>query len=115
VKCLKKLPVKQNWKALTLFSIIIVVSLLATFLLTRLLSEPIMIAETITLETVKWESERPYGTMHVGENVRGFYEKEIKLFQEISIDDYHAGSWEYGGSDYVELWVNATVALQTGL
>lgn len=114
---MKALTLRQRWKPLTLLSIIVPVSLLVSFRLTGILSGPegpVTIAETITLETVKWELERPYSHIHIRESVRGFYEKEIKLSQEILIYDYHTESWGYGGSDYVVLIINVTAALQAG-
>jgi len=88
--------------------------LLASFRLTGILSGPIAIAETITLETVKWESERPYTNIDIKESIRGFYKNEIELLSEISVDDYHSSSLEYGGSGYIALVVNVTTHLQAG-
>lgn len=108
---------RQKWKTFTLLSIIIPVSLLVSLRLAGILSEPegpITIAETTTLQTVKWKSERPYSHLNIRENARGLYKKEIKLSQEILIDDYHTESWGYDGSDYVVLTINATATLQTG-
>lgn len=114
---MKKLTLRQRWKPLTLLSIIVPVSLLVSLRLTGILSgpeQPITIAETITLETVKWESERSYGHIDIRENVRGLYEKEIKLSQEISIEHYIAKGWGWEGLDYFTLVINLTADLQAG-
>jgi len=106
VNCLKKLHVRQNWKALTLFLIIVMVALLGTFLLTRLLSEPITIAETTTLETVKWESEKPYAMINIKDNASSLYNGDIMIIQSIEIDDYRPG--------IVDLLVNITASVTNG-
>lgn len=54
---LKRLTTR-DLKVLTLLSVVVPVSLLVTFRLTGILPEPerpITIAETITLDTIKWE------------------------------------------------------------
>lgn len=107
---------RQKWKTLTLLSIIVPVGLLVSLRLTGILPEPEgpIIAETITLETVKWEIERPPGYINIWDNLESLYEEEIKLWQEISIDDYYTESWGYGGSDYIALMINLTASLEAG-
>jgi hypothetical protein len=64
---------KQKWFSLTLLSIIVPVSLLATFRLTGILKEPITISQTITLESKEWEIERPNQTTSIEEDIATSY------------------------------------------
>jgi hypothetical protein len=63
----------NNWKALLLLSIIVPVSLLTSFKLTGFLGEPATIKETITLEPVTWEYERPNQTVHLDNLLESSY------------------------------------------
>lgn len=50
---------KRKCVSLTLLSIVVPMSLLATFRLTGILQGPMTISETTTLDAVQWEFERP--------------------------------------------------------
>lgn len=63
----------NNWKALLLLSIVVPVSLLTSFKLTGFLGEPATIKETITLEPVTWEYERPNQTVHLDNLLESSY------------------------------------------
>jgi len=81
----------NNWKAVLLLSIVVPVGLLATFKLTGLLGEPATIAETITLEPVEWEFERPYS-----------YVVFDKLLRVPYSNNYLSGTFDFIVIDYAE-------------
>jgi len=111
---LKVSILRQRRKPLALLSIIVPVSLLVSFRLTGILSGPIAIAETITLETVKWESERPNALINLREKAQSFYDGDIAIDQSIGIHHYDPDDWGYGGSSRVSLTVNITSSVPVG-
>lgn len=66
----------NNWKALLLLSIVVPVSLLASFKLTGLLGEPATITETITLQPVTWMFGRPYNYTVFDNNLQAPYSSD---------------------------------------
>ena len=104
----------KNWKASLLLSIIIPMSLLATFRITGVLQGPIVVSEVETLETIMWETERPDEVISLDNSVNSTYEGEIKLFQEIFVGHYVDVAGKYGGSDYIMLCINITASTLNG-
>jgi hypothetical protein len=64
---------ERNWKALTLLSIIVPVSLLATFRLTGIIQEPVGISQTVAADTVTWNMSRPLHFLSIEENITNTY------------------------------------------
>ncbi len=81
----------DNWKAVLLLSIVIPISLLATFKLTGFLQNPATIAEIITLESVEWEFERPYE-----------YTVFDKILRVPYSSDCFSGTFDFVVIDYIE-------------
>lgn len=67
---------KRKWVSLTLLSIVVPMSLLATFRLTGILQGPITISETTTLEALKWEFQRPSQTVTIDDELESSYSSE---------------------------------------
>lgn len=120
---LKVLILRQRWKPLTLLSIIVPVSLLVSFRLTGILSGPegsVTIAETMTLETVKWESERPYGMIGINDEAQSVYNGDVEIIQNILIDRYDPTNletaWIFGGGycSSISLTANITASVPVG-
>lgn len=104
----------KNWKASLLLSIIIPMSLLATFRITGVLQGPIMVSEVETLETIVWKTEKPhYGIrMRWMNGLTSVHDGEIKLFQEVVMADYEDLS--FYGSDLFHVGVNMTASTSNG-
>ena len=73
-----RMPFSSKWASLALLSIIVPVSLLATFRLTGVLPEPPK-PETITVETVSWNMSRPSDFTTVDERVENVYADDVAL------------------------------------
>ena len=101
-------------KALILLSIAFPVSLLAIFRLTGVLHEPVMVSETTTLETIKWEFERPGYGVNIWERIETAYDDGLSMAQSVFVGDYHDGASRYGSSDYVLLTTNVTATVRDG-
>lgn len=113
---LKTLKV-ENWKAALLLSIVVPVGLLTAFKVTGVLREPttpITVSETITLETVKRELERPSSTISTEERIRSLYDDDLLINQNIFIHHYVEEMQDYGGSDCVSMIINVTATVQEG-
>lgn len=67
---------KRKWISLTLLSIVVPVTLLATFRLTGILQGPLKISETEILEPVKWEFERPNQTVPIVDRLEASYSSD---------------------------------------
>lgn len=80
---------KRKWMSLTLLSIIVPMSLLATFRLTGILQGPVTISKTTTLETVKWEFQRPSQTVTLGDTLESSYTNdEISAAMHVILGSY---------------------------
>jgi hypothetical protein len=96
-----------------MISIVVPVGLLTTFRLTGILNGPATISETITLETIQWEFERPTFLVDFMDNVEGSYNNEISINQSIFIYHYIPESW-YGGSHALQLNLSLSAVLEEG-
>lgn len=70
---------KRKWISLTLLSIVVPMSLLAAFRLTGILRGPITISETTTLETIKWEFQRPDQFVYIDDRLEPSHSSEELL------------------------------------
>jgi len=115
---LKQLNVREI-KALFILSIVIPVSLLATFRLTGILTEPkgpIVISETTTLEPVKWEFKRLDGVVNIREKIESFYNANVLINQSVFISRYESRfGIPYGDNvSVVILTTNITATITDG-
>lgn len=108
-------PNGRELKALIVLSIVAPVSILISLRLTGILQEPTTISETITLEAVKWEFERPNLDVNIWDRVENPYsDDDVSIVYGILVDDHDEKSMEYQSSDYVAITVNVTAAVQEG-
>ena len=101
----------RNWKTALLLSLIIPIGLLATFKITGVVREPATVSETITLEPVKWELERPGGMITIKDTVESFYDDEsISLCSSVYLGHY----LDFPEHEISPIIMNVTVTLPTG-
>jgi hypothetical protein len=99
---------------------VVPVSLLATFRLTGIIKEPIMISKTITLDVVEWEFTRPLHDqfISINESVNTVYDSnDIKVNYRVFIAEYVPGSWEWippGPYLDMAIEINSSVANAVG-
>jgi hypothetical protein len=89
---------------------------LTTFKLTGILQEP-STPENITLETIKWELERPNQFIYIDEKLKATYTSdEISSTFHVIIGAYDENSVAYLGADYVDMAVrmNSTITNPNG-
>jgi hypothetical protein len=73
----------------------------------------VTVSETITLEPIKWEIERPSWIIDINETIQGTYADEnVFMNSSILVDDFH-DSGPYG-SPYIALIMNVTAIFQGG-
>ncbi len=77
-----EIPNFKSWKTAFLLSIIVPVSLLATFKLTGIIKEPLA-PETIQLSPVRWEFPRPDGDVRINHTL-----KATHVIEGVSVDMY---------------------------
>lgn len=121
-----EIPNFKTWKTAVLLSIIVVpVGLFLAFKLTERTSEAQTIAETITLEPIYWEFERPSFSTKVTENdtnerLTGSYSSKDFLMNSTltifdCIGDWCDGEWwSPFGSQHLGMNVSATVFASVG-
>jgi hypothetical protein len=111
---LKKLNGREI-KTLLVLSVIVPVGLLASLRLTGILKEQITTLETMTLEAVQWEFQRPRFGIEIREMLGNFFiEDSVSMQFGLFIDDYHENASRYGGYDYIALTVNVTASATNG-
>lgn len=106
-------PVKRKWLALSLMAVVLPVGLLLGFKLTGVLPDPPK-PETITLEAVKWELERPGGHINMNERIESIYDENLAIKQSILVNDFYHRMQDYGRSDYIAITINVTATIQEG-
>jgi len=94
---------ERNWKALTLLSIVVPISLLATFKLTGIIQEPLTISQTITADTVTWNMSRPSDFGNIEEIIGNSYSDStfsssltihlLSYWENDGMLDYNDGQW----------------------
>lgn len=104
----------KSWKVVLLLSVIAPMGLLATFRLAGILKEPLTISENKTLDAVSWSVERPAASIHIGDLLRHFYDGDVSVNYAVFIDDYLGVSWDYGGSDVINMQINVTASIGKG-
>ncbi|MGQ9459969.1 MAG: hypothetical protein ACUVRA_01890 [Candidatus Bathyarchaeaceae archaeon] len=106
----------RDLKVLTLLAVVLPVSLLVSFRLAGILQEPKTIIETITLEAVEWEIERPdviWGP--INEIVQNTYTDDgCSILFDILIASYITGPDRYGGSDFLSLGAEVKANVSEG-
>jgi hypothetical protein len=99
---------KRRIGSMMLLSILVPISLLATFRLVGVIPEPYLepqVSETTTLETTQWEMERPSGLVSLHGNARSLYEDN---FVSISVDFFTYVENDDWYGDYVIVWAFLT-------
>lgn len=114
---LRKLSGRET-KVILILSIVVPVSFLAALKLTGLLtgpSKPIEVAQTVSLEAVSFEAERPDVPIRVmgSPEVQSVYVDEIELTQIIKLDVFSPDDWLFG-RDTLYFRVNVTASLREG-
>jgi hypothetical protein len=104
----------KGWKAALLFSVIVLIGLLATFMIGGILKEKLTISENKTLDAASWSIERPAAIIHIGDLLRHVYDGDVSANYAVFIDDYQGDSWDYGGSDVMNMQVNVTACIGKG-
>lgn len=114
--CLTMKFIDRDLKALTLLSIIIPVSLLVSFRFAGILPEPPTgIAETLTLETVEWEFERPADDLGIREKAASFYRSDKSSVNvSINFGHYQEKMSHYGGDDVLDIIVSLVAHIESG-
>jgi len=104
----------KGWKAALLFSVIVLIGLLATFMIGGIVKEKLTISENKTLDAASWSVERPAAIIHIGDLLRHVYDGDVSANYAVFIDDYQGDSWDYGGSDVMNMQVNVTACIGKG-
>lgn len=112
----------SHWKAVLLLSIVVPVSLLATFKLTGLLGEPAAITETKTLEPVTWEFEKSDFSPHYplwfsnpnNSYVSSFYSDGLVSIIYTVVPDGYIVNHSIYESSAVLMWSNLTASIKEG-
>jgi len=80
----------RDLKALFILSIVAPVGILASLRLTGILQEPKTISETVTLESINWEFQRPNNDVYIDKKLDATYvNSEFKATMLIWIGAYH--------------------------
>lgn len=103
---------RQKWLTISLLAVVIPIGLLATLRLTEVLREPQTIAETIEMETVTLEFDRPFKGVKAPAIANGYVDGNVLINVSMPSIQY-SEQGAVGNRDCVEtnLWINAT-ALQ---
>jgi hypothetical protein len=108
---------RRSQKILLFLSIVVPMGLLVTFRLSGFLKEPMTISETVTVEAVLWELERPDYSMDIDECITSSYNGDgLSVAHVIHILDHKALGYpsEWGGCPVTEIRVNVTADVEDG-
>jgi hypothetical protein len=94
---------KKRALSLTLLSIMLPISLLATFRITGIIPEP-PTPITITLETVNWKIERPSSDVRFNKDVRNVY-LDNNVSVSVIFTEY-LDNYDWNGLDFLTLMVH---------
>ncbi len=102
----------RELKALLLLSIVAPIGILISLRLTGILQQPITISETKTLETIKWEFERPNQTITLNNELDSSYTSDemsaiMRVLMGTYSDDDPAFNYDFV---IMEVTTNLTVA-----
>jgi len=105
----------RKWACVALLSVIVPLSLLATFKLISILYQPAtaIVSETIVLDTLKWEVERPASLYDVWDKIEGRYgDEDITILQHFLATSYDYSDICYRSPSFrLEANVTATVKI----
>jgi hypothetical protein len=105
---------RMSWKATILLSVIIPISLLATFRLTGILPEP-PTPETITVDTVSWNMTRPSDFVPIEEEVTNLYADGLFSGNvTIHLADFYENSGFFEYNDVLMFILTANVNVSEG-
>jgi hypothetical protein len=93
---------------------VVPVGLLATFKLSGIFEGPATVADTITLDEVKWEFERPSCPLDFRDYVESSYVNDIFIDQDIFVYYYFPDAGDYGGSPILQMNLSLTANLAEG-
>ena len=106
----------KNWKTALLLSIVVPVSLLATFRLTGIIKEPLTIAKTINLLSKKWEFQRPNESVqfvYIDDELNASYIGDgLSANMYVRMGEYSNNALAYDGNDLLSILmvINATTS-----
>lgn len=107
----------RNAKTILLLSVVVPVGLLMAFKFEGLLGETTSISGTLNLDPVKWELERPYGSLNLDSNYKAvnvFSDKEISMYLEATPRNYDEDDSWAGGADVLSHRVLANISMTSG-
>lgn len=67
----------KGWKAALLFSVFVLIGLLAAFMIGGIVKEKLTISENKTLDAALWSIERPAAIIHIGDLLRHVYDGDV--------------------------------------
>lgn len=106
---------KRKWVSLTLLSIVVPMSLFATFRLTGILQGPVTISETTTLEAAKWEFQRPKQNVHIDDKLETLYVSEdLSVIMRVVMGAYYENEAVFGDSDWVSIGIKINSTATNG-
>jgi len=101
----------RELKALFVLCIVAPVGILISLRLTGILQEPTTISETITLETSKWEFQRPSQTVTLDDELKSSYSSdEISVIMRVLMGKYSDDDPAFA-SDFVTIRVTANLTV----
>ena len=104
-----RMPFSSKWASLALLSVIVPVSLLATFRLTGVLPEPLK-PETITVETVNWNMSRPSKYVSIDEWIENSFSDSItSIGLRLHVSSYAENSIAHGDYLFFGIFVTGNV------
>jgi len=105
----------QNWKATVILSIIIPISMLATFRLTGITHEP-QTPETITAEAINWNMTRPSEITTIDEWIQNSYTDDIHACLSAHVTGYRPRwpDWPSWGGAVTNIGVSANASVSNG-
>jgi hypothetical protein len=108
---------ERSVKVLFVLSIVVPISLLATFRLTGVLPEPLAIAETVTAETVQWNMTKPTTYAILLEKIENLYVDEaISINFTLIVGSYHENEPDFPSyrNDYIKFGIITTANASHG-
>lgn len=101
---------KKRVVSLTLLSIMLPISLLATFRLTGVLPEP-PTPETITMETINWKMERPSKDVRSFDGIKNVYNDNLISISLIFLE--YRDNYDWNDLDFLTLMVSFKGSIST--
>jgi hypothetical protein len=99
---------KNKWLSLSLLAIILPISVLTTLKFSGFLTQPQ--PETITVNAVSWNMERPSESIQIVENIKSTHTDEVIFASlRILVTTFDSGSWAGFDDLGLKIYFNATV------